>query len=53
MVAEFLFWFIFTVMRRPGFVEHILPVKELGLPSGFLDIASTQFELERIFKFTK
>lgn len=37
---------IFAVVRHPGFVEHVLPGEELGLPSDFLDIALIQFEPE-------
>lgn len=52
-IAEIVSWFIFTVIRCPGFVGHVLPGKGLGLPSDFLDIALIQFEPEHIFKLTK
>lgn len=53
LVTEYGFWFIFTIIRHLGFVEHFLLGNEVGLPSELLDIAMIQFEIEHLFKFTK
>lgn len=53
LVTEYISWFVFTIIRPAGFVEHFLLGNEMGLPSGLLDIALIQFEIEHVLKFTK